>query len=60
MNALEQLEEAADVVSWQDLTRDPFENRLVVIDDITFVQTEPPKSASGWGGVVEVTLRTVT
>lgn len=60
LSSLETLEENGDVVWLQDLTDYPFDNRLVVIDDTTFVQTAPPKNVSGWGGVVEVTLRAVT
>jgi hypothetical protein len=58
--ALEELEEARDELMFQDFSRVPFGNRLVVIDDINFQQTDPPTNAEGLGGYAYVTLRTVT
>ncbi len=60
LTALEAIEELRDQVTFQDLTRNPQEARLVVIDDITFQQTDPPTNYDGFGGVAVVTLRTVT
>jgi hypothetical protein len=35
------------------------DNRTVVIDDITFVQTGSPNRTDSWGGVILLTVRTV-
>lgn len=61
--ALETVEEAGDVVQFQDLTNYGQSVRQVVIDDITFTQTDSPKSAAqgaGWGGVIQLTVRSVS
>lgn len=55
--ALEDLDEAADVVNLQDLDRATSER--VVIDDVEFVQSAPPDGFDGWGGIITLTLRTV-
>lgn len=60
LEALEALEEAADVLNLQDLGRDPTDSRLGVIDDIKFIQDRPPSNASGWGGYIFLTFRAVT
>lgn len=62
LQALEALEESGDIVLFQHLTADPGGRvaRLVVVDEVRFQQTSPPTSLNGWGGVVEVVLRSVT
>ena len=56
--ALEQIEESGDVLTWQDLTTG--ESRQAVIEQISFQrQTPPDKRFSGFGGVIEVVIRTV-
>ena len=55
---LEELEENGDVLTWQDLTTG--ESRQVVIEQISFNRMTPPdKRFDGFGGVIEVTIRTV-
>ena len=56
--ALERIEETGDVVAWQDLTTG--ESRQVVIEQISFTRMTPPdKRFDGFGGIVEITIRTV-
>lgn len=56
--ALERVEETGDVVAWQDLTTG--ESRQVVIEQISFTRMTPPdKRFDGFGGIVEITIRTV-
>jgi hypothetical protein len=56
--ALERIEETGDVVAWQDLTTG--ESRQVIIEEISFTRLTPPdKRFDGFGGVIEVTIRTV-
>jgi hypothetical protein len=56
--ALEELEENGDVLTWQDLTTG--ESRQVVIEQISFNRMTPPdKRFDGFGGVIEITIRTV-
>ena len=56
--ALERVEETGDVVAWQDLTTG--ESRQVVIEQISFTRLTPPdKRFDGFGGVIEITIRTV-
>ena len=58
LQALEDVEENGDVVAWQDLTTG--ENRQVVIEQVSFTRMTPPdKRFDGFGGVVEITIRTV-
>ena len=58
LTALENAEEGGDVLTWQDLTSS--EQRQVTIEQISFTRLTPPdKRFSGFGGVIEVTLRTV-
>lgn len=55
---LENIEEAGDVVTWQDLTTG--ESRQVVIEQISFTRATPPdKRFSGYGGVITMLIRTV-
>jgi hypothetical protein len=56
--ALERVEETGDVIAWQDLTTG--ESRQVVIEQISFTRLTPPdKRFDGFGGVIEITIRTV-
>jgi hypothetical protein len=56
--ALEEVEESGDVLTWQDLTTG--ESRQAVIEQISFSRMTPPdKRFSGFGGVIQVTIRTV-
>ena len=56
--ALEDIEESGDVVTWQDLTTK--ESRQAVIEQISFTrQTPPDKRFDGFGGVINITIRTV-
>ena len=58
LRALEDVEAAGDVLIWQDLTSG--EQRQVMIEQLTFTRLTPPdKRFSGFGGVIEITLRTV-
>lgn len=58
---LEALEVAADGVLLQHLTADPegFSSRLVVIDNIIFIQETVPSNVNGWGGLVQVTVHSI-
>jgi hypothetical protein len=56
--ALENIEESGDVLTWQDLTTG--ESRQAIIEQISFSRMTPPdKRFSGFGGVIQVTIRTV-
>ena len=56
--ALEDIEEEGDVLTWQDLTTG--ESRQAVIEQVSFTRMTPPdKRFSGFGGVIEITIRTV-
>ena len=56
--ALEDIEESGDVITWQDLTTK--ESRQAVIEQISFTrQTPPDKRFDGFGGVINITIRTV-
>jgi hypothetical protein len=58
LRALENAEANGDVLNWQDLTDG--ESRQVTIEQLSFTRLTPPdKRFSGFGGVIEVTLRTV-
>ena len=58
LSALETIEQDGDVVTWQDLTTG--ESRQVIIEQINFVRATPPdRGFSGYGGVIEITIRTV-
>ena len=55
---LESVEENGDVVTWQDLTTG--ESRQVVIEQISFTRLTPPdRGFTGYGGVIDITIRTV-
>jgi hypothetical protein len=55
---LETIEQNGDVVTWQDLLSG--ESRQAVIEQIAFTRMTPPdKRFDGFGGVIQVTIRTV-
>jgi hypothetical protein len=55
---LEEIEAIGDVVTWQDLTTG--ESRQAVIEQVTFSRLTPPdKRFDGFGGVLQITVRTV-
>jgi hypothetical protein len=55
---LEEIEENGDVITYQDLAVD--ESRQAVIEQISFTRMTPPdKRFDGFGGVIEITIRTV-
>ena len=55
---LEDIEESGDVITWQDLTTG--ESRQAVIEQVSFTRGTPPdKGFSGFGGIVQITIRTV-
>ena len=58
IRALEDIEATGDIITWQDLTTG--ESRQAVIEQITFSRLTPPdKRFDGFGGILQVTLRTV-
>jgi hypothetical protein len=58
LKVLEGIEENGDVVTWQDLSTG--ETRQVIIDQISFTRMTPPdRRFDGFGGVIEITIRTV-
>ena len=55
---LEEIEKTGDVLTWQDLTTG--ESRQAVIEQVTFTRMTPPdKRFDGFGGVIEIIVRTV-
>ena len=55
---LEDIESNGDVITWQDLTTG--ESRQAVIEQVTFTRLTPPdKRFDGFGGILQVTIRTV-
>jgi hypothetical protein len=55
---MEDIEANGDVVTWQDLTTG--ESRQAVIEQVTFTRLTPPdKRFDGFGGVLQITIRTV-
>ena len=55
---LEEIEASGDVLTWQDLSTG--ESRQAVIEQVTFTRMTPPdKRFDGFGGVLEITIRTV-
>jgi len=55
---LEEIEETGDVITWQDLST--AESRQAIIEEVTFTRMTPPdKRFDGFGGVIEITIRTV-
>jgi len=58
MIQLEELEQSGDIVLWQDLNTS--ELRQVQIEKTFFTRMTPPSAAfSGYGGIIEITVRTV-
>jgi hypothetical protein len=58
LSQLETIEETGDVVTFQDLTTG--ESRQCVIEQISFTRLTPPdRGFSGYGGVIDITIRTV-
>ena len=58
LQTLEDIEENGDVVTWQDLTTG--ETRQIIIEQISFTRMTPPdRRFDGFGGIIEVTIRTV-
>jgi hypothetical protein len=56
--ALEAIEENGDIVTWQDLNTG--ESRQVQIEGISLVNNTPPdKNSNGFGGILEIVVRTV-
>jgi hypothetical protein len=56
--ALESIEEDGDIVTWQDLNTG--DSRQVQIEGISLVNTTPPdKNSTGFGGILEIVVRTV-
>jgi hypothetical protein len=55
---LEDIEANGDVLTWQDLSTG--ESRQAVIEDVSFTRMTPPdKRFDGFGGVLQITIRTV-
>ena len=55
---LENIEQDGDVITWQDLLSG--ESRQAVIEQISFTRMTPPdKKFDGFGGVINITIRTV-
>lgn len=55
---LETIEEGGDIVTWQDLNTG--ESRQVQIEGINLSNTTPPdKNSTGFGGILEIVVRTV-
>ena len=55
---LESVEENGDVITWQDLTTG--ESRQAVIEQTSFTRLTPPdRGFTGYGGVIDITIRTV-
>ncbi len=58
IRTLESIEENGDVVTWQDLTTG--ESRQAVIEQISFTRLTPPdRGFNGYGGIIDITIRTV-
>ena len=57
--ALENVESSGDVLTYQDLTTG--ENRQAVIEQVSFTRMTPPdKRFDGFGGIAQITIRTVS
>ncbi len=55
---LEEIEQSGDIVTYQDLTTG--ESRQVQIESVQLIGVTPPdKEQSGFGGVLQITIRTV-
>jgi hypothetical protein len=58
LQQIEAIEAGGDIVLWQDFSNDT--GTLVTIEQLEFVQSAPPQNARGWGGYLNITLRTMT
>jgi len=55
---LEEIEKTGDVITWQDLTTS--ESQQAVIEQISFTRMTPPdRRFDGFGGIIEIMVRTV-
>ncbi len=55
---LEEIEKTGDVITWQDLTTS--ESLQAVIENISFTRMTPPdRRFDGFGGIIEIMIRTV-
>lgn len=54
---LESIEESGDIVLWQDLNTS--ELRQVQIEGVSLRRTTPPDKFSGYGGIINIVVRTV-
>jgi len=58
IKALEEIEKSGDVITWQDLSTS--ESQQAVIEQISFTRMTPPdRNFDGFGGVIEIMIRTV-
>jgi len=58
IQALENIEKSGDVITLQDFTTG--ESRQIVIEQVSFTRGTPPdRGFSGFGGILEITIRTV-
>jgi hypothetical protein len=58
IKALEELEKTGDVLTWQDLTTT--ESQQAVIEEISFTRMTPPdRRFDGFGGIIDIMIRTV-
>jgi hypothetical protein len=57
LQEIEAIEATGDTILWQDFSNNTAE--MVSIEQLEFIQSAPPQDASGWGGYLNVTLRTV-
>ena len=55
---LEDIEKTGDVITWQDLSIG--ESQQAVIEQLSFTRMTPPdRRFDGFGGIIEITIRTV-
>ena len=55
---LEEIEKTGDVITWQDLSIG--ESQQAVIEQVSFTRMTPPdRRFDGFGGIIEITIRTV-
>jgi len=55
---LEDIEKTGDVITWQDLSIG--ESQQAVIEEVSFTRMTPPdRRFDGFGGIIEITIRTV-
>lgn len=58
LQTIEAIEAAGDTILWQDFATNT--GMLVTIEQLEFIQSAPPHNAEGWGGYLNITLRTMT